>query len=51
MDPISTPQVQGPRTTADSKAEGRLVVDAGLRDKKKKALIARVKKQSEAPSN
>lgn len=33
----------GPITTTDSQKSGRLVVDAGLKSKKKKSLLARVK--------
>lgn len=49
--------IQGPITTADSAQSQRLVVDAGSRAKKKKALydrvkqIAKVRKQSMEPQN
>jgi len=36
----------GPRTTADSSAEGRIKVDAGQRNKKRKFIFERIKKTS-----
>lgn len=45
------PNIQGPISTADSSRSGRLVVDAGLKSKKKKALIASVRRQSSSPQN
>ena len=38
------PQQQGPRTTADSAKEGRLMVDAGARKKKKRQILKKVLK-------
>jgi hypothetical protein len=46
------PNIQGPITTADSKRNERLVVDAGgVKNKKRKSLIERVKQQSLSPEN
>lgn len=52
------PQQQGPVTTADAQRSGRLVVDAGLGDVKRKLFTrkqrqmqARNKKASSAPEN
>ena len=38
IDAAMAPQQQGPRTTADSQKEGRLMVDAGLKKKKRRVI-------------
>ena len=50
MNPTTEPY-SGPITTDKSAKEGRLVVDAGLKAKRKKSLQERVRKESTSPKN